>query len=41
VALWLQVHYIVDEMILVGCVVDTNKANILEPVDLLEQVQQA
>jgi hypothetical protein len=34
-----QVHYILDEMLLNGCVVDTNKANILEPVQLLEQVQ--
>ncbi|KAI8466373.1 MAG: AP complex, mu/sigma subunit [Monoraphidium minutum] len=31
------VHYILDEMLLNGCVVDTNKANILEPVALLEQ----
>lgn len=34
-----QVHYILDEMLLNGCVVDTNKTNILEPVQLLEQVQ--
>lgn len=34
-----QVHYILDEMLLNGAVVDTNKANILEPVQLLEQVQ--
>ena len=32
-----QVHYILDEMLLNGCVLDTNKANILEPVTLLEQ----
>jgi AP-4 complex subunit sigma-1 len=32
-----QVHYILDEMLLNGCIVDTNKVNILEPVQLLEQ----
>jgi AP-4 complex subunit sigma-1 len=31
-----QVHYIVDEMLLNGCIVDTNKQSILEPVQLLE-----
>lgn len=35
----LQVHYILDEMLLCGQIVDTNKTNILEPVQLLEQVQ--
>jgi len=29
----------VDEMLLNGCIVDTNKGNILEPVELLEHVQ--
>jgi hypothetical protein len=33
-----QVHYILDEMLLNGCIIDTNKQNILEPVQLLEQV---
>lgn len=33
-----QVHYILDEMLVNGQVVDTNKTNILEPVQLLEQV---
>jgi hypothetical protein len=27
-----------DEMLLNGCIVDTNKSNILEPVQLLENV---
>jgi hypothetical protein len=27
-----------DEMLLNGCIVDTNKTNILEPVQLLENV---
>ena len=30
------VHYILDEMLLCGCVVDTNKASVLEPVQLLD-----
>jgi hypothetical protein len=34
-----QVHYILDEMLINGQVVDTNRTNILEPVQLLEQVQ--
>lgn len=29
------VHYIMDEMLAAGAVVDTNKANVLEPVALL------
>lgn len=33
-----QVHYIMDEMLMNGCIVDTNKQNILEPVQLLENV---
>jgi AP-4 complex subunit sigma-1 len=33
------VHYILDEMLLNGCIVDTNKANVLEPVALLEQAR--
>lgn len=37
-ALLCQVHYIMDEMLLNGCIVDTNKINILEPVQLLENV---
>ncbi len=32
-----QVHYILDEMLLTGCIYDTNKQNILEPIQLLEQ----
>jgi len=32
-----QVHYIMDEMLLNGCIVDTNKANVLEPVQLLDR----
>ncbi|PNH11076.1 AP-4 complex subunit sigma [Tetrabaena socialis] len=33
-----MVHYILDEMLVNGQIVDTNKTNILEPVQLLEQV---
>ena len=36
-----QVHYIMDEMLLNGCIVDTNKANILEPVQLLETIEKS
>ncbi|GAX77536.1 hypothetical protein CEUSTIGMA_g4980.t1 [Chlamydomonas eustigma] len=35
-----MVHYIMDEMLLNGCIVDTNKANILEPVQLLETIDK-
>ncbi|PRW56326.1 AP-4 complex subunit sigma [Chlorella sorokiniana] len=31
-------HHIIDEMIANGCVVETNKANALTPVQLLERV---
>lgn len=34
-----MVHYIMEEMLAAGAIMDTNKANILEPVQLLEQVQ--
>ena len=33
-----MVHYIMDEMLLSGCVYDTNKQNVLEPIQLLEQL---
>lgn len=32
-----QAHFIVDEMIMNGCIVETNKQNILAPVQLLEK----
>jgi len=35
-----MVHYIMDEMVVDGCVVDTNRANILEPVALLESIEK-
>lgn len=35
-----MVHYVLDEMLLNGCIVDTNLTNILEPVRLLETVEQ-
>lgn len=28
----LQAHFVVDEMLLNGCVVETNKANVLAPI---------
>ncbi|KAK9916834.1 hypothetical protein WJX75_007612 [Coccomyxa subellipsoidea] len=30
-------HFIVDEMLMNGCIVDTNKQNILAPIQLLEK----
>ena len=33
----LQAHFIVDEMLMNGCIVETNKQNILAPVQLLEK----
>ncbi|KAG1665776.1 hypothetical protein FOA52_002871 [Chlamydomonas sp. UWO 241] len=35
-----MVHYIMDEMIVNGCIVDTNRANILEPVQLIESIEK-
>jgi len=32
-----QAHFIVDEMLMNGCVVETNKHNILAPVQLLDK----
>ncbi len=32
-----QAHFIVDEMLMNGCIVETNKHNILAPVQLLEK----
>jgi AP-4 complex subunit sigma-1 len=33
----LQAHYILDEMVMNGSIVETNKANILTPLALLEK----
>ena len=32
-----QAHFIVDEMLMNGCIVETNKQNVLAPVQLLEK----
>lgn len=32
-----QVHFLVDEMVMNGCIVETNKTNILRPIDLIER----
>merc|ERR1712071_195042 len=32
-----QVHFLVDEMVMNGCIVETNKSNILRPIDLIER----
>ena len=33
----LQAHFVLDEMLCNGCVVETNKTNVLLPVQLLER----
>jgi len=32
-----QVHFILNEMVVGGYIVDTNKANVLRPIDLMER----
>ena len=32
-----KAHYIIDEMIMNGCIVDTNRSNVLNPVALLDK----
>jgi len=32
-----QVHFLVDEMVMNGCIVETNKPNILRPIELIEK----
>lgn len=32
-----QAHYILDEMCMNGCIVETNRSNVLAPVHLLEK----
>lgn len=33
----LQAHFIVDEMLMNGCIMETNKQNVLAPVQLLDK----
>lgn len=33
-----KAHFILDEMVTTGCIVETNKANVLKPILLLEKV---
>ena len=33
-----KAHYIVDEMIANGCIVENNKHNILKPLQLLDKI---
>jgi len=35
-----QVHFLLDEMVQNGYIVETNKANILRPIDLMEREAQ-
>ena len=32
-----KAHYIIDEMIMNGCIVDTNRSNVLNPLTLLDK----
>ena len=32
-----QVHFLLDEMVMNGYIVETNKANVLRPIDLMER----
>jgi hypothetical protein len=34
-----QAHYILDEMVMNGCVVETNRVKILTPVQLLDKIE--
>ncbi len=35
-----QVHFLLDEMVMNGYVVDTNKLNVLRQIDLMERESQ-
>jgi len=35
-----KAHFIVDEMFMNGCIVETNKKNILKPVVLLDKLSR-
>ncbi len=37
-ALGVQAHFVLDEMLVNGCIFETNKVNILTPVQLLDRV---
>mmetsp|Transcript_9460 Transcript_9460/g.13092 ORF Transcript_9460/g.13092 Transcript_9460/m.13092 type:complete len:151 (+) Transcript_9460:89-541(+) len=35
-----KAHFILDEMVMNGCIVDTNKSNILKPIALMEKTSE-
>jgi len=35
-----KAHFILDEMVMNGCVVETNKSNILKPIALMEKTSE-
>ena len=35
-----KAHFILDEMVMNGCVVETNKNNILKPVRMLDKISK-
>ncbi|KAJ8603618.1 hypothetical protein CTAYLR_004857 [Chrysophaeum taylorii] len=35
-----KAHFILDEMVMNGCIVETNKANVLKPISLMEKTSE-
>ncbi|KAH8067962.1 hypothetical protein JL721_7181 [Aureococcus anophagefferens] len=35
-----KAHFILDEMVMNGCIVETNKANVLKPIALMEKASE-
>lgn len=35
-----KAHFILNEMLMNGCIVETNKANVLRPIHLLEKASR-
>jgi len=35
-----QVHFLLDEMVMNGYIIETNKMNVLRPLDLMERESQ-
>ena len=35
-----KAHFILDEMVMNGCIVETNKINVLKPIALMEKASE-
>ena len=35
-----KAHFILDEMVMNGCIVETNKSNVLKPLALMEKASE-